>query len=592
MPCPGCQFNCTDASCEICPVCSLPDAQPVTTAVPFVNLPLGATEDRVLGSLDFERALKEGKKAFQPGLLASAHRGVLYIDEVNLLADHLVDVLLDAAASGVNRLQREGLSISHPARFMLIGTMNPEEGDLRPQLLDRFGIMVDVKAPGEANVRAEVVRRRLDFEKNPGEFSLYWKAETVRVSRQVAAAQVLLPTVVLAEPLLQFISELCCEMQVSSLRADIVMNKVARAAAALAGRVDVNLDDIRLAAQLVLPHRKRTNPTGRPGMDEDRLEQMLDEQKRASSQQNDDQDRLEGKHDRDQLEPQPDDGEAGEQNSGDITVFATDPQEIKWRVEMRSGDIVDTSGRRSTGSGVKSGQYVRAVPCRQPQSIAVDATVRHAVLRNTGSFSVSSADLHEKVRVKKHGNTIILLVDSSGSMAARKRMEAVKGAVASLLDDAYKRRDQVAVISCRGESADYVLPVTRSIQIANEKLSELPTGGRTPLASALAMARRTLAKIGKGPEQAQPLVVILSDGRANVSLSGDGQPWQESLEQAALIAQMRIPVLVIDSEIAFPRLGRARLLAEALSGSYVCLDELNAETLTLTIRRHLKGASR
>ena len=243
--------------------------------VPFVDLPLGATEDRVLGTLDFERALREGRRAFQPGLLAAAHRGILYIDEVNLLADHLVDVLLDAAASGINTVEREGVAVSHPARFLLIGTMNPEEGDLRPQLLDRFGLMATVSAPRDPALRGEVVRRRLEFERDPAAFCARWQAEQQSLRERIAAARRLLPEVRIEDALVGFISRLCCEMEVDGLRADLAMHKTARALAAWQNRRNVALDDIRRAAELVLPHRRRRKPFERPGADSERLEEIF-----------------------------------------------------------------------------------------------------------------------------------------------------------------------------------------------------------------------------------------------------------------------------------------------------------------------------
>ncbi|MEO5934790.1 MAG: ATP-binding protein, partial [Duganella sp.] len=268
---PGCAFNCAPgAPCEHCDVCGERTAEP--SAVPFVTLPLGATEDRVLGSLDISRALQGGQRAFQPGLLASAHRGLLYIDEVNLLADHLVDVLLDVAAMGVNSVQRDGLSIRHPARFTLVGTMNLEEGDLRPQLLDRFGLMVEVTAPREKTERSEVVRRRIAFETDPAGYVMRWRGEQDALRNQLATAQRLLPAVLLDDAMLDLISHLCCEFEVASLRADIVMHKTARAIAALEGRARVNPQDIRGAAELVLPHRRRRKPFEQPGLDQQRLD--------------------------------------------------------------------------------------------------------------------------------------------------------------------------------------------------------------------------------------------------------------------------------------------------------------------------------
>jgi magnesium chelatase subunit D len=273
-----CPFHCSpEDPWPECPHCSDGAERRATeSTVPFVELPLGATEDRVLGSLDFERALREGRRSFQPGLLAAAHRGVLYVDEVNLLPDHLVDVLLDAAASGVNTVQREGVSVSHPARFLLIGTMNPEEGDLRPQLLDRFGLMVEVAGPREPGLRAEVVRRRLDFESDPAAFGSRWEGEQRALRERVAAAREQLPKVQLADGLLTLISRLCCELEVDGLRADLALHKSARALAALDGRLAVTLDDVRTAAGFVLPHRRRRRPFEQPGLDRQRLDDCLD----------------------------------------------------------------------------------------------------------------------------------------------------------------------------------------------------------------------------------------------------------------------------------------------------------------------------
>src|SRR5450830_1538385 len=273
---PGCAFNCLPhAPAAACAICTAGTPHASLAAVPFVILPFGATRDRVLGTLDLARALKGEVNALQPGLLAAAHRGVLYIDEVNLLPDHLVDVLLDVAAMGVNLVQREGLSVSHPARFTLIGTMNLEEGDLRPQLLDRFGLMVEVVAPRDKTLRAEVVRRRLAYEADPLAYAAQWNDEQDVLRTRIAAAQALLPQVVLSDALLDLISHLCCEFEVASLRADIVMHKTARAFAALDGRLQVTPDDVRAAAELVLPHRRRRKPFEQPGLDQDKLDDLM-----------------------------------------------------------------------------------------------------------------------------------------------------------------------------------------------------------------------------------------------------------------------------------------------------------------------------
>ncbi|GCB04423.1 putative cobaltochelatase [Ralstonia sp. SET104] len=587
----GCAFNCEpEAPLAECDACQSKDRHAASAPVPFVNLPLGATEDRVLGSLDFERALKDGKKAFQPGLLAAAHRGLLYVDEVNLLADHLVDVLLDVSAMGRNTVEREGLAISHPARITLLGTMNLEEGELRPQLLDRFGMMVEVSAPRDPAVRAEVVRRRLAFEADPVDFIAAWQPETDALRATIQAAQQQVASVVLPDSLLAFISQLCCEFEVASLRADIVMHKAARALAALSGRSVVSAEDVRDAAELVLPHRRRRKPFEQSGLDRERLD-ALTQQQAAIPPQSD----AGSGPDNSTTEPAPVDSGATDDDDDDCDdeampiggapeqLFASVAAGEIGRIDVAALRAREASGRRSHVAGTRRGQYVSAVPSEAPSQLAVDATLRHALLRNPTDFAVTRADLHDKVRVGHQANLILLVVDASGSMAAHRRMETVKSCVLGLLQDAYQRRDQIAVICFRGEHAELVLPPTRQVEQAEAALRELPTGGRTPLAHALQLAASTLAR-QDGPT---PLLVVLSDGRANIALNEGADPWKESLQVAEGLATSGIPALVLDTEQDFVRLGRARELAKALHADYLPMDQLSGEQLRLTIRERL-----
>lgn len=585
---PGCAFNCDPASpLAECSCCQGEHAVAEDAAVPFVNLPLGASEDRVLGSLDFEQALKQGRQAFKPGLLASAHRGLLYIDEVNLLADHLVDVLLDVAAMGVNTVQREGLSISHPARITLLGTMNQEEGELRPQLLDRFGLMVDVAAPRDAAIRSEVVRRRLAFEADPQGFAARWQAEGQALQAQIGQAQAMLGAVTVSDQLFDFISQLCCEFEVASLRADIVLHKAARALAALDGRTQVSAEDIRTAAMLVLPHRRRRKPFEQSGLDQDKLDELTQQAQNPPPPAADTSPADSGQQS-EQPADTPDDDNQGETSpdSGSEQVFASaaasDIGTI--RLASRSTDS-QASGRRSSVLNAQRGHTVRAIPNSQPQALALDATLRHALQRNPGEFAVTRADLHDKVRTAKQGNLIVLVVDASGSMAAQQRMEKVKGTVLSLLQDAYQRRDQVAVIAFRGRSAELVLPPTRQVEQAEQALHALPTGGRTPLPHALQLAGDLLTR--QGAQGLTPLLVLLSDGRANVALSEEADPWQQSLQLAGELAAAAIPALVLDTEQDYVKLGRARQLAEALQAEYLPCEQLSSEQLTITIQARL-----
>ncbi|WP_354685809.1 putative cobaltochelatase [Cupriavidus necator] len=583
----GCAFNCApEAPLAECDACQAETRVAASAPVPFVNLPLGATEDRVLGSLDFERALKDGSKAFQPGLLAAAHRGLLYIDEVNLLADHLVDVLLDVSAMGLNTVEREGLAISHPARITLLGTMNLEEGDLRPQLLDRFGMMVEVTAPRDPAIRAEVVRRRLAFEADPAGFIAAWQSETDALRAAIRAAQDHVAGIVLPDSLLALISQLCCEFEVASLRADIVMHKAARALAALGGRDVVSAEDVRDAAELVLPHRRRRKPFEQSGLDRERLDALM---RQAPVPPRSDAEASQGGE---PAESAPPDGEDSQDSDDDDATGSDDPSAQLFaaaaacevgRIEVAALRAHDAGGRRSRVAGTRRGHYVGAVPSEAPTQLAVDATLRHALLRNPADFSVTRADLHQKVRAGHQANLILLVVDASGSMAARRRMEMVKSCVLGLLQDAYQRRDQVAVICFRGERAELVLPPTRRVEQAELALRELPTGGRTPLAHALQLAASTLAQ----HDGATPLLVVLSDGRANVALADGSDPWRESMTVAQDLAARGTPALVLDTEQDFVRLERARELAQALHADYLPLDQLTGEQLRLTIRERL-----
>ena len=620
----GCLYNCAPGeptpSCEIC---NGPQPTLETTSVPFINLPLGASEDRVLGSLDFERALKDGRKAFQPGLLASAHRGILYIDEVNLLPDHLVDVLLDAAAMGVNRVQREGLAVQHPARIALVGTMNQEEGELRPQLLDRFGMMVEVRAPQEPRVRTEIVRRRLAWEADPEAFATAWQSQQAALREQVLQAQALLPQVIIAEGLLELISELCCSQGVTSLRADLVMNKAARALAALHGRTSVEPDDLTQVAMLVLPHRRRARPFEQPGLDEEELQRVMRQASSGDGAEEEGHDGgggagSPGSRDASGSGNAAGDSEGGSGRGGSLEnrtqgsrdasdagdseapkhVFSAKAAPPPPRIELKSGSVAaGVVGRRSVAAESRRGRELRAVPDARPTDLAVTATLHHSLMRTgglppSGRLEVTAEDLHQKVRSGRQGSLILFVVDASGSMAALQRMEMVKGAVLALLRDAYERRDEVGVIAFRGSKAALLLSPTRSVDTAELQLRELPTGGRTPLAHALQVASDVLNQ-NSGPSRPQPLLIVLSDGKANVPLDGTGDAWEQSLQYAQSFARKGIAALVLDTEVGFVRMGRAQGLADAFNAPCLSLEELSSsERLTLTIRGHLNANRR
>ncbi|GGV70473.1 putative cobaltochelatase [Streptomyces massasporeus] len=593
----GCRFSCDPGSPD--PGCPDGPHEPgafETRAARMVELPVGASEDRLVGALDIERALSEGVKAFEPGLLADAHRGILYVDEVNLLHDHLVDLLLDAAAMGASYVEREGVSVRHAARFLLVGTMNPEEGELRPQLLDRFGLTVEVAASREPDQRVEVVRRRLAYDDDPAAFAARWAEEEAAVRARIVAARELLPSVRLGDGALRQIAATCAAFEVDGMRADIVMARTATALAAWAGRTEVLAEDVRQAALLALPHRRRRNPFDAPGLDEDKLDETLEE---FGGSDDDDPDPDPGPDGPGGGggQPEPDDApqggddtaarpEAGEGGQPQPTgageqsaVRASEP--FRTKVLSVPGIGEGAAGRRSRART----EHGRTTGARRPRGaltkLHLAATVQAAAPhqrargRSGPGLVVRRDDLRQATREGREGNLVLFVVDASGSMAARQRMSAVKGAVLSLLLDAYQRRDKVGLVTFRGTEADVALPPTSSVDAAAASLETLPTGGRTPLAAGLLRAHDVLRVERLRDPARRPLVVLVTDGRA----TGGPEPVALAGRAARLFAADGVASVVVDCESGPVRLGLAGQLAGELGGTAVTLDELRADSI-------------
>ncbi|GAB2925550.1 MULTISPECIES: putative cobaltochelatase [unclassified Streptomyces] len=608
---PGCRFSCDPGSPDpACPDGPHAQAAGVSRAARTVELPVGASEDRLVGALDIERALSEGVKAFEPGLLADAHRGILYVDEVNLLHDHLVDLLLDAAAMGASYVEREGVSVRHAARFLLVGTMNPEEGELRPQLLDRFGLTVEVSASRDTDERVEVVRRRLAYDDDPEGFAARWAEEEGALRERIAAARVLLPRVALSDGVLRQIAATCAAFEVDGMRADIVMARTATALAAWAGREEVTADDVRQAALLALPHRRRRNPFDAPGLDEDKLDRTLDEADGDQGQDTDGGD--------DDPDPGPDGGGDGGGGGGvppqadgedrtpprgpaDDTpspapegapdapgrtaggeqrpVAAAEP--FRTKVLSVPGLGEGAAGRRSRART----EHGRTTGARRPEgaltklhlAATVQAAAPHQRVRGRSGrgLVVRRDDLRQATREGREGNLVLFVVDASGSMAARQRMSAVKGAVLSLLLDAYQRRDKVGLVTFRGREADVALPPTSSVDAAAARLESLPTGGRTPLAAGLLKAHDVLRVERLRDPSRRPLLVVVTDGRA----TGGPEPVALAGRAARLHRAEGTASVVVDCESGYVRLGLAGELARDLGGAAVTLDELRADSI-------------
>ncbi|MGY3200869.1 putative cobaltochelatase [Streptomyces sp. TE5632] len=607
---PGCRFSCDPlASDPACPDGPHESSGSTARAARMVELPVGASEDRLVGALDIERALAEGVKAFEPGLLADAHRGILYVDEVNLLHDHLVDLLLDAAAMGASYVEREGVSVRHAARFLLVGTMNPEEGELRPQLLDRFGLTVEVSASREPDQRVEVVRRRLAYDDNPAGFAARWADEEAAVRARIVAARKLLLSVRLGDGALRQIAATCAAFEVDGMRADIVMARTATALAAWAGRTDVLAEDVRQAALLALPHRRRRSPFDAPGLDEDKLDETLEEFGGPGEDGGeDDPDPGPGGGPGGQPAPdegpqgdgdtaaRPEAGEGGEPQAGpgageQSAVRAAEP--FRTKVLNVPGIGQGAAGRRSRARTEQG----RTTGARRPQgtltklhlSATVQAAAPHQRARGRSGpgLVVRRDDLRQATREGRESNLVLFVVDASGSMAARQRMSAVKGAVLSLLLDAYQRRDKVGLVTFRGSAAEVALPPTSSVDAAAARLESLPTGGRTPLAAGLLKAHDVLRVERLRDPARRPLVVVVTDGRA----TGGPEPVALAGRAARLFAADGTASVVVDCESGPVRLWLAGQLAGELGGTAVTLDELRADSIAGLVR-DVQGTSR
>ncbi|MFE4832849.1 putative cobaltochelatase [Streptomyces sp. NPDC056672] len=638
----GCRFGCDPAAPDPhCPDGPHGSGPGVSRPPRMVELPVGASEDRLVGALDIERALSEGVKAFEPGLLADAHRGVLYVDEVNLLHDHLVDLLLDAAAMGASYVEREGVSVRHAARFLLVGTMNPEEGELRPQLLDRFGLTVEVAASREPEQRVEVVRRRLAYDDDPAAFAARWAGEESALRERIVAARALLPEVRLGDAALLQIAATCAAFEVDGMRADIVMARTATALAAWAGRTDVGAEDVRRAALLALPHRRRRNPFDAPGLDEDRLDDTLERFKGEDDNGGDG-----GNDGGEDPDNDPDGGGSGgpdgpggggipPQSGPEVSDTPREsaagrddtPAEPEPTTEPeRAGAEADGGAGAGAGAGSGAGpgeqsavqaaepfrtktlsvpglgegaagrrsrartEHGRTTGSRRPRGaltkLHLAATVQAAAPhqrargRSGPGLVVRRDDLRQATREGREGNLVLFVVDASGSMAARTRMSAVKGAVLSLLLDAYQRRDKVGLVTFRGRTAEVALPPTSSVDAAAARLESLPTGGRTPLAAGLLKAHDVLRVERMRDPARRPLLLVVTDGRA----TGGPDPVALAARAARLHASEGTASVVVDCESGPVRLGLAGSLASALAGTAITLDELRADSIAGLVR--------
>ncbi|WP_018702788.1 VWA domain-containing protein [Anaeromusa acidaminophila] len=573
------------------------------------TLPLHITEDRLFGSLDWETALETGKERLQKGLLTEADGCVLYVDEVNLLRSEVIGPLLDAALSGCVRIEREGLSQVSKTSFCVVGTMNPEEGTLPDALLDRFGLMVSISAEKEAPLRAQIVKQVLRWEREPEQVAKTWEAEERHLRDKILQARECVCQVEVSAAMMELAAAWCSQGHCAGHRGELFLLEAAKSAAALDERLYVLPKDMEKAALYVLPHRVRQQQE--PPMSEENQGDSQQEEEPPENEQSEQEKPPELPQDpetdadkpaenekppeeetpeneqKEQDKPPEPDSEPTSQEKVDLPL-------LKGLMQMKLEETMDRreragNGKRSrTRSSLKQGRYVRAIfPNGKVSDLAFDATLRAAAPWQKKRASqgvklvIKTEDLRQKVRETRVGGVFFFVVDASGSMGAKKRMAAVKGAILSFLQDAYQKRDRVALVAFRRHEAEMLLPVTRSLDLARKCLQQLPTGGRTPLAAALETTAREIECLRLREKESRPVIVLVTDGRAN---SGGADPVQEARDAAEKLGNQDIPALVIDTEEDFVRMGIAKEIALRLQGTYRPLRSIESDGLVRILR--------
>ena len=579
-------------------------------SAPWVEIPVSVTEDRLFGSIDAEAAVKYGKRQLMPGLIDDADRGVVYLDDANLLRDDILSAILGIREAGGYQLERDGLSEHRDTNYTVLAVIAPESGTLPSSALDRFGLFVSVEAETDEDKRMEIVRRVTEFEKDGDAFREKWAKETDSLTQKIAAARALLPEVEVSDAMIRLTSVYTLKANVAGHRADIYLMEAARAVAALAGRKYVLPKDLERAAEFVLPHRMRELPPEQPQeSQQSETPEPKDAQQNPPPPKQEEQDELFSMPDA--PEPEETETEAHEGNQEDRKEDETmanpnagsndriDAADMRvklppvWVEPVKGKQKRKGSGKRSaTRTDERQGRYVRAeLPHSKSSDIAFDATLRAAAPyqkwreSNGCALVIKEEDLRTKVREKRTGNIFLFAVDASGSMGARERMKTVKGVILKILLEAYQKRDRVGMIAFRKNQAEVLLPVTKSVDFAQKKLAAMPTGGKTPLAKGLAKAEDLLDMLYRQDPLQDPVLILITDGHATLPLENGTDAVADAMTEAEHIGKRNLPIAVIDTENGFIKLGLAKKLAQKMDASYFKIDKLSEDSLLHIWRR-------
>lgn len=569
--------------------------------IEVINVPLNITEDRLLGGIDFEKTLSSGKRVSNSGLLKRANKNILYIDEINLLGDYLLNSIFEVNSQKINLVEREGVSIEEESDFILIGSMNPEEGTLRNQFLEKFGLYVNLKGSEYLEERVEIVKRRLNFEKDKEKFIKKYEREGKFLKEKLILSKKLIKNIEIGQELINLAMKIVLESNVSGNNVEYILLETSKAIAAYNGRDYINIEDLKEASKFVLSHRINKNQ-------EQKQESKNSEAENNSQNENTNTPSSNTKETTDK------DSSTNELNSesnsendkfDDENANNFENQDRNYSIgeifKVKKIDFGDLKREKVLGSGKRcktisnslKGRYIKSIiPKGKVKDLAFDATLRAAapyqklLEKNGMAVVIKKEHIREKIREKRVGTSILFTVDASGSMGANERMKEVKGAIFSLLKDAYEKRDRIGLVAFRKDSAEELLPMTRSIELANKKLQNLPVGGKTPLHKGLEKSYTILQNEKKKNKNIVPVLVLVTDGKISTKENSENI-FTNLLKFCEHIKETKIKVIVIDSEKGRIKLNMAKDISEKLGGKYYRLEDLKLQSISKIVRDNI-----